>query len=155
VFESPRRLEQDIESLLLAVRQAASARDAFLIQPTGILFASAAEQGAAGWAARRFLEPRLARLFELPRSLEGPGPAEDVFEGWEDDQILIGILNGQIALLLLCPDAEGARGAIERPFAALADRLLRWRPALRVDERGRGLFLGRPRVDWVVIGSPA
>jgi hypothetical protein len=155
VFESPRRLEEDIERLLGALREAASARDALLVEPSGVLFASAADEGAAGWTARRFLEPRLVRLFSLPASLEGAGPAEDVFEGWDDDEILLAFLNGRIALVLLCPDAEGARGAVVRPFAALADRLLRWRPALRVDERGRGLFFGRPRVDWVVIGRPA
>lgn len=155
MFESPRRLEEEIESLLLALRQAASARDAFLVEPAGILFASAADEGAAGFAARRFLESRLAGLFALPASLEGSGPTEDVFEGWDDDEILIAFLNGRVALVLLCPDAEGARARLEPPFAALADRLLRWRPALRVDERGRGLFFGRPRVDWVVIGSPS
>jgi hypothetical protein len=154
VFESTRRLEEDIESLLSTLREAASARDALLVDRSGILFTSAAEAGAAGWSARRFLEGRLPELFGLPGSLEGSGPAEDVFEGWDDDEILVAFLNGRIALVLLCPDAERARGAVERPFGALADRLLRWRPALRVDERGRGLFFGRPRVDWVVIGRP-
>lgn len=155
MFESPRRLEEDIASLLLALREAASARDALLVEPAGILFASSTDEAAAGLRARRFLEPRLAGLFALPASLAGTGPSEDVFDGWEDDEVLVAFLNGRVALVLFCPDAEGARTRVEPPFAALADRLLRWRPALRVDERGNGLFFGRPRVDWVVIGRPS
>jgi hypothetical protein len=156
VFESQRRLEEDIAGLLAALREQASARDALLVDPGGVLFTSAADEGAAGWTARRFLEQRLAGLFALPGSLAaGQGPAEDVFEGWDDDEVLLVFLNGRVALVLLCPDAELARAAVERPFAALADRLLRWRPALRLDEGGRGLFFGRPRLDWVVIGRPS
>lgn len=154
MFESPERLARDIEDLLDALRTAAAARDGFLIDPSGVLFASAADAGAAGWTARRFLESRLDALFALPKSLAGEGPSADVFEGWEDDEVLLAFLNGRIVLVLLCPDAEEARAVVERPFAALADRLLRWRPSLRVDEQGRGLFVGQPRVDWVVIGRP-
>lgn len=152
MFESAERLREDVERLTEALRQAANARAAFVVDTSQVLFESAAEEGRAGWAARRFLEPRLARLFELPASLAGAGPEADVFEGWDDDEFLIAVLNGRVALVLFCPDAEMARAAVERPFATLADRLLRWRPALSVDPQGRGLFVGRPRVDWIVVG---
>jgi hypothetical protein len=152
VFESAERLREDVERLTDALRQTANARAAFVVDTAKILFASAAEETPAGWAGRGFQEARLARLFELPASLEGAGPEADVFEGWDDDEFLIAVLNGRVALVLFCPDAERARAALERPFATLADRLLRWRPALAVDPQGRGLFVGRPRVDWIVVG---
>ncbi len=151
MFESTERLEEDISQTLLAIRAAADARYACIIEPSSIAFES-----GSGWAERRFLEPRLPKLFALPSSLEGTGPEEDVFEGWEDDEFLVVFLNRRIGLVLFCPDAEGARAVAERPFAALADRLLRLRPALRVDAQGGGgLFISRPRVDWVVIGRRA
>jgi hypothetical protein len=152
VFESAERLREDVERLTEALRQAAGARAAFVVDAAQVLFESAPEQGPPAWAERRFLEPRLAQLFELPASLEGAGPEADVFEGWDDDEFLIAVLNGRVALVLFCPDAEGARAALKRPFAALADRLMRWRPVLATDPQGRGLFAGRPRVDWIVVG---
>lgn len=151
MFDSPERLRDDIERMLDVIREAANARFACLLEPSGITFQSRAEEGPAEWTVRRFLEPRLARLFALPASLAGGGPEEDVFEGWEEDDVVLAFLNGRIALALFSPDATEARRAAEMPFAALADRLLRWKPALRVDEKGRGLFFGRPRVDWVVV----
>jgi hypothetical protein len=137
--------------LLEAIREAAAARYACIAEPAGIVFESRAEDGPAEWTVRRFLEPRLGRVFALPASLAGEGPDEDVFEGWDADDVTLAFLNGRIALALFGADAAALRRAAETPFVALADRLLRWKPALRVDERGRGLFFGRPRVDWVVI----
>ncbi len=148
MFESSERLEGDIAQILEAISTATEARYACIVEPTGIRFES-----EPGWPGRLFLEARLPRLFVLPGSLEGAGPEQDVFEGWEEDEVLIAFLNRRIALVAFCPDAEGARTVAERPFAALADRLLRWRPALRVDPQGGGLFFGRPRVDWVVVGA--
>ena len=144
-------LESDIRNMLDAIAEIAHARYACLAEPQGVRFA----HGAEGGAEERFLADRLPRLFALPATLEGSGPEQDVFEGWEGDEFLLVFLNGRIALVLFCPDAEAARRDVERPFEVLADRLLRWRPALRVDAQGRGLFFGRPRVDWIVIaGAP-
>jgi hypothetical protein len=151
VLDSPERLREDVARLLEAIRETASARYACIVEPTGVVFESRAQQGPAEWAVRLFLEPRLPRVFALPASLAGCGPEEDVFEGWDEDDVTLAFLNGRIALALFGPDAGELRRAAEEPFMALADRLLRWKPALRVDEKGRGLFFGRPRVDWVVI----
>ena len=151
MLESPERLRDDIARLLDVIRGAAGARYACLLEPAGVVLESRAEGGPAEWAVRRFLEPRLSRVFALPASLAGQGPDEDVFEGWDEDDVVLAFLNGRIALALLGPDAAALRRGAEKPFSALADRLLRWKPALRVDESGRGLFFGRPRVDWIVI----
>jgi hypothetical protein len=151
VFDSPERLREDIVRMLDVIREAAAARYACLLEPSGVAFESRAQEGPAPWTVRRFLEPRLPRLFALPASLAGEGPEEDVFEGWDEDDVVLAFLNGRIALALLGPDAAALRRGAEKPFVALADRLLRWKPALRVDESGRGLFFGRPRVDWVVV----
>ncbi len=151
MLDSPGRLQDDIARMLDVIREASRARYACILEPTGVAFDSRSEDGPAEWTVRRFLEPRLARLFTLPASLAGEGPEEDVFEGWDEDEVVLAFLNGRVALALFSADAAGARQAAEGPFTALADRLLRWKPALRVDEKGRGLFFGRPRVDWVVV----
>ena len=151
MLESPERLRDDIARMLDVIREAAAARYACILEPSGIAFESRAEEGPAEWTVRRFLEPRLARVFALPASLAGEGPEEDVFEGWDEDDVVLAFLNGRVALALFSADAAEARRAAEEPFAVLADRLVRWKPGLRVDEKGRGLFFGRPRVDWVVV----
>ena len=53
------------------------------------------------------------------------------------------------------PEAERAQVLVERPLHALADRLFRLEPSWRIDEKGRGLFLSRPRLDLVVVGRPS
>jgi hypothetical protein len=152
MFESTERLGQDITGLLGAICEAAGARYACVFEPGAILFESAPSEGARGWPVRRFLEPRLAKLFTLPASMAGTGPQEDVFEGWEEDDFVLAFLNGRVALAVAARDAEAVRPSIERLFAVLADRLLRLKASYRVDAQGRGLFFGSPRVDWVVAG---
>ena len=60
------------------------------------------------------------------------------------DEFLLAFVNGKVALVVACPDAERAQGEVLRPLRALADRLFRLNAAWRVDEKGRGLFFGRP-----------
>jgi len=150
VFESEARLSEEVRGLLDAVRAATGARYACIAEPRGIRFESAAaEQTRAG--LRAFLESRLAAIFELPASLSGSGPEQDAFESWDADDFVLAFLNGRVALLVACDEAETARERAERLFSTLADRLLRFQPSWRVDAKGRGLFFGRPRVDWVVV----
>ena len=132
------------------MREATGARYACIAEKRGVRFESAGAE-AAGGQLRAFLEPRLTAIFELPASLAGTGPEQDAFESWDEDDFVLAFLNGRIALLLACPHAEPAREQAERLFTALADRLLRLEPSWRVDTQGRGLFFGRPRVDWVVV----
>jgi hypothetical protein len=107
------------------------------------------------------VEKRLRRLFEIPATLAAGGEMEDVFAEWESragdppEEFLLAFVNGRVALLIACPDAERAQGLLTRPLRALVDRLFRLNPAWRLDEKGRGLFLSRPRLDLVVVGRPA
>lgn len=151
MFESTEALGRDIAGLLGAIRDAAGGRYACVFEPGTILFESASSDAPLGWAVRRFLEPRLQKLFSLPKSLAGEGPEEDVFEGWDQDDFVLAFLNGRVALAVAVGDAEAARPRIEKLFEALADRLLRYKASYRVDAEGGGLFFGRPRVDWVVV----
>ena len=155
MFESTERLGADITALLGAIREAAGARYVCVFEPGAILFESEAPETAPGWALRRFLEPRLAKLFALPASMAGDGPQEDVFEGWEADDFVLAFVNGRVGLAVAAQDAEAVRPRIEKLFEALADRLFRWKASYRVDSAGRGLFAGRPRVDWVIAAREA
>jgi hypothetical protein len=152
VFESRERLADDILHLLDAVRQEAGGRYACLMEPGRILFESPEPEDRAGWTLRRLLEERSAALFSLPHSMAGEGPAVDLFEGWEQDDFLLAFVNGRVALAIACPDAEAVRDAVMRPLRALADRLFRYNETWRLDERGRGFFLGSARLDVVVVG---
>jgi hypothetical protein len=152
VFESRERLAGDIVHLLDAVRQEAGGRYACLMEPGRILFESPEPEDREDFALRRLLEERSAALFSLPGSMAGEGPSEDLFEGWEHDDFLLAFVNGRVALAVACPDAESVRDAVMRPLRALADRLFRYNETWRLDEKGRGFFLGSARLDVVVVG---
>jgi hypothetical protein len=154
VFESRERLARDLEGLLEAVRVAAGARYACLLDAKAVLFESVAPDEKGLWALRRFLDERRARILEIPHGLAAGGPGEDVFEGWDDDGFLLALWNGRVALILACDEAEAARDHIAKPLRALTDRLFRWEPSYRLDPQGRGLFLGRAKLDIVVVGRP-
>ncbi len=79
---------------------------------------------------------------------------DDIFADWNQDQFFLAFINGRVALVVACPDAERAKQRSSRPLRTLAGRLLRLNPAHRVDARGRGLFFGSPRLDLVVVGEP-
>ena len=49
---------------------------------------------------------------------------------------------------------EGSRDEVMKPLQALVDRLLRYKEVYRFDAKGRGVFLGRPRLDFVTITKP-
>lgn len=152
MFESRERLADDIRHLLAAVRHEAAGRYACLMEPGRILFETPEPDEREEWALRRLLEERSAALFSLPGSMAAEGPAEDVFEGWEHDDFLLAFVNGRVALAVACPDAETVRDAVMRPLSALADRLFRYNETWRLDEKGRGFFVGSARLDVVVVG---
>lgn len=160
MFESESRLREEIAGLLDTIRERAGARYACVAEPKGVRFESA-EPPDAPWPSRRFLEERLTALFAIPASLAADGPAEDVFADWEspagtpEDEFFLAFINGKVALVVVCPHAEPLREELKKLIHALADRLFRLNAAWRVDEKGRGLFLGRPRLDVVVIGRKA
>jgi len=157
MFESPDRLGREIQQLLVVVSGLAEARYGCLLEPGRVLFETGAgvadggatEPLAGSWRAR--FEAAGGRLFELPGLLESGAPTDDLFAECAEDGFLFGFLSGRIALALVCAEPEAAQRALGKPFEVLADRLFRWRPAYR----GRALFFGSPRVDWVRIERPA
>ena len=152
MFESHERLKQDIASMLGSLRTGASGRYACIVDPKGILFESPTEpEDREGWALRRLLNERREALFRLPAALESGSEMEDVFEGWGHDELLLAFVNGRVAVVVTCAEAEPLKEASRQPLAVLADRLLRFNPSWRLDERGRGFFFGRPRLDLVVV----
>lgn len=150
MLESSRKLATEIGDLLEAIRAMAEGRYACLIEPTGIVFERAAAAG--DWTLRRFLEQRAAALFTIPESLASGGPMEDLFAEWDEDEFFLAFINGRVALVVACPEAEPLRETARKPLRALADRLFRYNATYRMDARGRGFFFGRAKLDLVVIG---
>ena len=160
MFESTERLAEDIQALLDSIRELAGGRYAAVFEPRGLVFESAEPGGEEPWVLRHYLERRTGPLFRIPAALAEGTEIEDVFADWtrrageEEDEFLLAFLNGRVVLVVACRDAEGLKSRIEPPLHVLADRLLRYNSAWRVDEKGRGLFVGRPRLDLVVVGRP-
>lgn len=152
MFESTQKLTEEINDLLEAIRRLGSGRYACLLEPKGLLFESADPGESGHWMLRRFLEQRNAALFSIPEALAAGGPREDLFADWDDDEFFLAFVNGRVALIVACPEAEPLKEKAVKLLKVLADRLLRFNAAWRVDERGRGLFFGRPRLDVVVVG---
>lgn len=151
MFDSPDGIARDIVHLLGVIRGLALARYVCLVEPKGVVFEDPAPEDAQDWTLRRLLETRTAALFDIPVGLASGGPQEDLFEGWDDDDFFLAFLNGRVALVAACPDAESLRSQVDSLLRALADRLLRWNPAYRLDPQGRGLFLSAPKLDVVVV----
>jgi len=153
VFESSRRLSGEVVDLLETIRGVAGGRYACVAEPRGILFESPEPDSREAWALRRFLEGKCSALFAIPRALAAGTDMEDAFEGWHDDEFFLAFINGRVALVVACPDAESLRERAFPLLKALADRLFRYNETYRLDPEGRGLFFGRPRLDIVVVGG--
>jgi len=154
MFDSRERLGEEIRGLLSALRGLGSGRYACLLEPKGVLFEDADPDAGASWPLRRFLEARAESLFAIPRALASGEDMDDAFAEWEGDEFFLAFVNGRVALVVACPEAEALREKAGRVLKALVDRLLRYNAAWRVDEKGRGFFFTRPRLDTVVVGRP-
>ena len=64
-------------------------------------------------------------------------------------------MNGRVAVVVACPDPEALEKEAGRLLKVLVDRMIRYNAAWRADEKGRGLFFSRPRLDTVVVPLPA
>jgi hypothetical protein len=172
MFESKAGLQEDVRGLLDALRELGGGRYAALFDAKEVLLQSPDEglplQAGMpfGGDLRRLVQSRAEALFALPAALHAPdvpgdrgqargGEMSDVFEAWTEDEFFLAFLNGRVGLLVACPDAKRLQSESGRLLEVMADRLLRFNPAWRVDERGRGLFFGSPRLDTVVIERPA
>ena len=160
MFESRERLLEDVEGLLGACRGAAGGRYACVLGPSGVLYEDGGDEDGR-WVLRQYFDKRASGIFGLPQAMAGGGDVEDAFSEWETpagqpaDEFLLAFINGKVAVVVVCPEAERAQVLVERPLHALADRLFRLEPSWRIDEKGRGLFLSRPRLDLVVVGRPS
>jgi len=150
MFESRERLAEDLRGLLRALREAAGGRYACLLDRESVRFEDSPED-TPGWALRQFLEQRREALFGLPDAMAGEGPETDLFEDWVEDDFFLAIVNGRVAVIVACPDAEALKEPAQRLLKALADRLFRYEPAYRLDARGKGFFGGRAQLDVVVV----
>lgn len=146
------KIEEDIRTLLAAFRGLAGGRYACLLEPAGILFEDPEPEEAALKTLHTFLHAYRQQVFTIPDGLAAEGPAEDIFEGWEEDDFFLAFINRRVVLVVVCPDGEALREQAERPLQALADRLLRFNHSYRMDARGRGFFFGRARLEVVVAG---
>lgn len=152
VFESKERLGEQVSGLLGALRERGDGAYAAVFEPAGILFESA-EEGGESALLRGFLRERGAALFALPRHMaDEAGPAEDPFAGWDDHAFLLAFVNGRVGILAACADAAALEADCGDLLSALVDRLLRFDERWRLDGEGRGLFVGRPRLDVIAIG---
>jgi hypothetical protein len=147
VFESKARLQEDARRLVEALRELGEGRYAALFEPKGVLLESAPDP-----PLRELVEGRAGALFRLPAALRGEEEMADLFEHWREDEFFLAFFNGRVGVLVACPDAKRLEDESGKLLKILADRLLRLNPSWRVDERGRGLFFGSPRLDTVVIG---
>ena len=153
MFESRERLQEDARRLLDALRELGEGRYAVLFEPKTILLESPPE-ASEGWPLRRFVQARAEALFHVPAALHGGEEMGDLFEDLEGDGFFLAFLNGRVGVLVACPEPQRLEDESGELLKVLADRLLRLNPAWRLDERGRGLFFGSPRLDTVVIGRP-
>ena len=153
MFESSRRLSAEVLELLEAVRGLGAGRYACVVEPKGILFESPEPEDREAWALRRFLEEKCAALFAIPKALAGGEAMDDAFADWHEDEFFLAFINGRVALVVACPQAEPLRAQAFQLLKVLADRLFRFNETYRLDPEGRGLFFGRPRLDIVVVGG--
>ncbi len=154
MFESPKRLREDVSGLLDALRSLAGGRYAALFDPKGVLMESPSGGEQGEWALRQFIESRGRALFRIPAALHGEEELEDAFADWSGDEFFLAFVNGKVGVLVACPDAKRVEDESGKLMSVLVDRLLRLNPGWRLDDKGRGLFAGRPRLDTVAIGRP-
>ncbi|HVR72549.1 MAG TPA: hypothetical protein VMT87_17070 [Vicinamibacteria bacterium] len=154
MFESRERLAGDLKTLLEALRRQTDARYVCVLEPAGVLFESPdPDEDGADAALRAFLERTRKQVFGIPAAMAGEAPMEDAFETWPGDEFLLAFINGRVAVVAACPDAERAKEDAFDVLKLMADRLLRYDSKYRLDEKGRGLFLGRARLDVIAVGG--
>jgi hypothetical protein len=154
VFESKATLREDARRLLDTLRELGEGRYAALFDGRGVLLESPGDSNE-GRPLRRFVECHGEALFRLPAALHGGEEMKDLFEDLDADAFFIALLNGRVGILVACADPQRLEAESGKVLKVLADRLLRLEPSWRLDERGRGLFFGSPRLDTVVVGRPA
>jgi hypothetical protein len=155
MFESETKLRQDVAGMLESLRELGEGRYAAVFDARAVIAESPAGTHEGERVLRRLLQDRGAAVLRVPAALDGGDEMGDLFSEWTADEFLLAVVNGRVGVLVACADAARLEADSERLLHALVDRLLRIDPAWRVDEKGRGLFFGAPRLDTVVIPRPA
>ncbi len=155
MFDSAERLHGDVSRILGSLRSLAEGRYAALFDVNGLLLENPSGGEAGEWTLRRFLEARTAALLRLPVSLHAGEEMDDLFEDWSADEFFLAFVNCKVGLVIACPDAKRVEDESGELLRVLVDRLLRLNPAWRLDEKGRGLFVARPRLDTIVVARPS
>ena len=155
IFESRSALRQGLLEAVDAIRTLGDGRYACVLDAGAIVLESPEPEDGRSFALRQLIEERRAAILSIPQTLADDRPMEDVFAEWHEDEFLLAFLNQRVALVVACPDAEALKGAVDPPLRALADGLMRWKAAYRLDAQGRGLFVARPRLDVIVVGRHA
>ena len=150
MFESGEKLTEDIVKLLEALREMGRGRYACLVdRKRGILV----ETPEKDPALRSHLDEAREALFALPKQMAGGSDIEqDVFEGWQHVDFVCAVLNERAVVVVACDDGQAVREQGEEALGLLADRMLRLEPSWRLGPDGKGLFLGRARLDVIVAG---
>lgn len=154
MFESSDKLRRDVADMLASLRELGASRYAAVFDARSVVAESPAETTEAEWPLRRLLQSQAASLLRVPGALHGGDEMGDPFAEWTEDAFLLAVANGKVGVLVACQDAARLEADSGRLLRALFDRLLRLEPGWRVDEKGRGLFFGRARLDTVVIPRP-
>jgi hypothetical protein len=155
MLESDAKLRRDVAEMLDALRELGEGRYAAVFDAKRVVAESPEQTSEGEWALRRLLQAQAGPLLSLPAALHGGDEMSDLFSDWTADEFLLAVVNGRVGVLVACADAARLEAESRRLLGALVDRLLRLEPAWRIDEKGRGLFFGSPRLDTVVIPKPA
>ena len=152
MFESGDRLRADVLTLMNALLHLGDGRYACLLDKRGVLLETPEPEDGRTTALRHVIVDRAAAILKIASAL-AEDTDEDAFADWTEDEFLVAVLNERVALVVACPDAEALKAEADDPLRVLVDRLLRWQPAWRLDAQGRGIFVGRPRLDVIVVGG--
>ena len=154
MFESASRLRRDVSQVLDALRALGAGRYAAVFDAREVVAESPEQANEGEWALRQLLQSQAAALLRVPQALENGEAIDDVFADFGDEEFLLAVVNGKLGVLVACADATKLKAESARLLPTLFDRLLRLDDRWRLDERGRGLFFGSPRLDTVVIPRP-
>jgi hypothetical protein len=154
MFESTDKLRRDVAEMLATLRELGAGRYAAVFDAKSVIAESPDETTEAEWPLRRMLQSQAASLLRVPGALHGGEEMGDPFAELTEDEFLLAVANGKGGVLVACQDAARLEADSGRLLRALFDRLLRLQPGWRVDDKGRGLFFGSPRLDTVVIPRP-
>jgi hypothetical protein len=154
MLETSGRLRRDVFELLDSLRALGGSRYAAVFDARALVAESPAEPGPGEERLHRLVRDQSTALLRVPAELQRGGEMADLFDDCTADEFLLAVVNGRVGVLVACADAARLEAESERLLRALVDRLLRLDATWRIDERGRGLFFGSPRLDTVVIPRP-